>query len=461
MNELKVGLLALATMATVVFMSIKVTSNQSGFGEYITYRTIIKDASGIFPKTPIRVAGINAGRIKEIALADNNAIITFEVLEKVTVTKDSKLKIKTVGFLGDKYLEIVVGESTDRLAENGFIPAQEGGGIEDLVKDASTVLKDVKVIVGSIKESLAPPGEEPPMKKILADVAELVDNAKVATQSLKRIMNGNEERINDIIANLDEFSADIAYQVNNKNSDSAMADVKEILGNAKKVSADLEKVMADLKAGKGTMGKLLVEEQIADEVRETLSGVRQLVTTVNNLRTEMEVYTGANTLYGAESNFGLRLYPSPERFYDLGVVTSEFGVEDESIISTNVNGVESREVRSVQQKNTFLFNLQMGRHIHNWVIRGGLIQSTGGIGVDYELNDWGSKFSLDVYDYREDIGPNVRISAEHQLYNVLYGRVRLEDTLEEGIGSATFSLGLKFTDEDIRGLLALFLGGGR
>lgn len=457
MNELKVGLLAIATLASVVFMSIKITSNQSGFGEYIPYRTIIKDASGIFPKTPIRVAGINAGRIKEIALADNNAIITFEVLKKVTVTKDSRLKIKTVGFLGDKYLEIVVGDSTERLSSNGFIPAEEGGGIEALVKDASGILKDVKVIVGSLKDSFAPPNQEPPMKKILSDVKELVDNTKLATASLKRIMEGNEERLNDIIANLDEFSADIAYQVNNKNSDSAMADVKVILGNAKKVSADLEKVMADLKAGKGTMGKLLVEEQIADEVRQTLSGVRQLVTRVNNLRTEMEVYTGANTKFGAESNFGLRLYPSPERFYELGVVTSEFGVEDESIINTNVNGVSTREVRSVQDKNTFLFNLQMGRHIHNWVFRGGLIQSTGGLGVDYELEDWGSKFSLDIYDYRENIGPNLRFSFEHQLYNVLYGRIRIEDTIEEGFGSTTFSLGIKFTDEDIRGLLALFL----
>ncbi len=459
MNEIKVGLLTLATLAIVVFMSIKVTSNQSGFGEYIQYRTIIRDASGIFPKTPIRVAGINAGRIKDISLADNNAVITFEVLKDVTVTKGSKLKIKTVGFLGDKYLEIQTSKDEERLGENAFIPALEGGGIEDLVKDASTVLKDVKIIVASIKESLAPPGEDPPMQQILADVKDLVANTKVATESLKRIMTGNEERINEIIANLDEFSEDIAYQVNNTNEDSAMADVKEILGNAKKISADLEKVMADLKAGKGTMGKLLVEEQIADEVRQTLSGVRQLVTRVNNLRTEMEVYTGANTNFGSESQFGLRLYPSPERFYELGVVTSEFGVEDKSIITSDINGNTSTETRTVQDQDTYRFNIMMGRHIHNWVIRGGLIQSTGGIGVDYELNDWGSKFSLDVYDYRDEIGPNVRFSMEHQLYNVLYGRIRAEDLLESDTRSATFSLGIKFTDEDIRGLLALFLGG--
>ena len=43
MNELKVGILALVTLASVIFMSIKITSNQSGFGDYIKYKTIIRD----------------------------------------------------------------------------------------------------------------------------------------------------------------------------------------------------------------------------------------------------------------------------------------------------------------------------------------------------------------------------------------------------------------------------------
>ena len=68
MNEFKVGILAIATIIAVVFMSFKITSNQSGFGQYVTFRTIVKDASGIFPKTPIKVAGISAGRITSIEL---------------------------------------------------------------------------------------------------------------------------------------------------------------------------------------------------------------------------------------------------------------------------------------------------------------------------------------------------------------------------------------------------------
>ena len=457
MNEFKVGLLALATIASVIVMSIKVTSNQSGFGEYVTYRTIIRDASGIFPKTPIKVAGINAGRIKKIELADNNAVITFEVLQKVTITKDSQLAIKSVGFLGDKYIEIKIGDSTQRLETNGFIASKEGGGMENLVQDASVILADVKDVVRSLKNSLAPENQEPPITKILDDMKELLDNTKVATASLKRMMTGNEEKVNSMIANLEQFSKDIAYQVNNKNNDSAMADLKEILASTKNITSDLEGLMANVKAGKGTVGKLLVEEQIADEVQQTLSGVNRLVNRFNNIRSELEVFTGANTNYGSESTLGLRLYPAPERFYQFGVVTSEYGPETETIIRRNLNGTETIEYKNEQPKDSFRFNFQLGRQVHNWVFRGGLIETTGGLGVDYQLRDWGSKYSLDVFDYRDDIGPNLRFSVEQQLYNVLYGRVRVEDMLQKDTRSATISLGLKFTDEDLRALLGFFL----
>ncbi len=83
MNPLKVGLLTLVAMASVVVMSLKITQNQSGFGKHITYKTILKDASGIFEKTPIKVAGINAGKIKSIELENSQALIIFEIQEEI------------------------------------------------------------------------------------------------------------------------------------------------------------------------------------------------------------------------------------------------------------------------------------------------------------------------------------------------------------------------------------------
>jgi phospholipid/cholesterol/gamma-HCH transport system substrate-binding protein len=456
MNEFKVGLLAIIAMASVVYMSFQVTSNQSGFGEYITYRSIIRDASGIFPKTSIKVAGINAGRIQKIELEGNNALITYEVLSKIKVPTDSMLQIKAVGFLGDKYLEIFVGKDDKFIKHMGFIKAEEGGGVEALVKDAADIMKDVKVIVGSLKDSLAPKDQEPPIKKILDDVQELVKNTKVATASLKNILKGNEEKFNNIIANIESFSDKLAFHIDEEQENSAMEDLKNILGNADQLTTDLKTLVADIKAGKGTLGKILVEEEIADEVKATLAGVQKIVGKVDAIRTELGVYSGINTDYGSETTAQLKIFPAPERFYLLGITTSEFGPESEIHTTTVTDGVTSNEVLKRSEKDSYRFNVQIGRKIHNWSFRGGLIESSGGFGVDYDVLSWGTRFTTEVFDYREDLGVNLRLASEVQIWNVFFGRIAGEDLLND-TRSATFSAGLRFNDEDLKGLIGFFL----
>lgn len=135
MNPLKVGLLTLAAIASIVVMSLKITQNQSGFGKHIQYQTILDDASGIFEKTPIKVAGINAGKIKSIELEGNKALLTFEILEQIKVTPSATLKIKSVGLLGDKYIDMDLGDQQgERLSENTMIKTEGGEGFDTLAK---------------------------------------------------------------------------------------------------------------------------------------------------------------------------------------------------------------------------------------------------------------------------------------------------------------------------------------
>lgn len=457
MSELKVGLLALSAMISVVFMSLKITSNQSGFGDYTTYRTIIKDASGIFPKTPIKVAGINAGRIKHIELQDNSALITFEVLNRVKITTGSKLRIKSVGFLGDKYLEISIGSSETRLTEDTLIPSVEGAGMETLVRDAGEVLADVKVLVKELKNSFVPETGDSPMKIMLNNLADASKNAKKMMESLNSTI-GDQKRINEMIDNFGKMAANLEYQTNNTNPDSAMKDIKIILADSKKMMQDLSDLVADIKAGKGTMGKILVEEEIADSVKTTLAGVNRLVSRVDNIRTELSLFTGAETDGNSYTDANFRIYPAPERFYMLGVATSALGPESRTITTTSVDGAtESTEIRSSRDENTIRFNVMLGRKIQNWNLRVGLFESAGGVGVDYNKHSWGSRFSMDVFDYRDDIGPNVRLTYQFRLWNVFYGKVMGNDLMDDG-RSAIVSAGLQFNDEDLKGLVAFFFG---
>lgn len=456
MNPLKVGLLTLAALASVVVMSLKITQNQPGFGKFVEYRSILDDATGILEKTPIRVAGINAGRIKSIELEGNKALLTYELLEKIRVTTDSKLKIKSVGFLGDKYLDIDLGDQTaNPLPAGSYIPASGGEGFEKITREAGDVLKEVREIAQTIKESLRDDDNKNMLREIISNINDV-------TGSLKRISTGNEQKINDIVEDLRALTGQLAFESDRTQKDSLMGDLSKIgpiLDKTDAAVSDLKIIMGDLKEGKGTVGKLLRDDAVVDQVSQTLSSVNRLVNRINNLEADIGLSTGANTRIGSDTRFDLDLYPAPERFFRLGIVTNEFGPQTQRIDDTYTSqndGTENKvSVRKVN-RSAIKFNLQVGRRIQRYGLRAGLIESTGGVGLDYFFPDWGVRTSMEMFDYQKDARPNLRLVTEVKLWNVLFGRVAAEDVISKDRSqSFTLSLGLRFNDQDLAALIGL------
>ncbi len=456
MNPLKVGLLTLAAMASVVVMSLKITQNQSGFGKHVQYQTVLTDASGIFEKTPIKVAGINAGKIKKIQLTGNKALITFEILEDIKITPSAKLKIKSVGLLGDKFIDMDLGDqSGDRLPKDSILITEDGEGIDGIAKDASAVLKDVKEITASIKEALKDDQGRNVIKEIVANMNDV-------TSSLKRITTSNEDKISKIVDDIEALSSQLAHETDRYQKDSFMADLAKIgpiLDKVDDTVEDLKLIVADVKEGKGTVGKLLRDDAVVDQVSQTLSSVNRLVNRINNIEADIGLSTGANTLTGSDTRFDLDIYPAPERFFRLGVVTNQFGPQNETEVDTytTVNGTETKETVREVNKSDFKFNFQIGRRIQRWALRAGLIESTGGVGIDYFIPDFGIRTGIEMFDYQKDAGPNLRFYSEVKIWNVLFTRLAGEDLIsKDGKQSATISLGLRFTDQDLAALIGIF-----
>lgn len=462
MNELKVGLLTLAAIASLVVVSLKITANKSGFGEYIEYRTILNDASGIYENGSIKVAGIVAGRIKTIDLSGSQALIKFEVLKQIKLTRFSVLRIKTVGFLGDKYLDIFLGNpDAPRLKEGSMIAAEAGAGFEELGKDASEILKDVKEIAKAVRESLYDENKRNVVKDIVGSVKDFTKNAKDISESIKRLTEGNEKKINDTLDDIKRLSSQLAYETDRYADGSFMNDmdgIKPIIKNVNKAVADLKDIVADVKNGKGTVGKLLRDEEVIDQVNETLSGVNRLMNRVNNFKTDVSLFAGFNSNDASRTEFNLDLIPSPERIFRLGVVASDYGRNpyEETRTTTTTGSTTTTENIREEDVTAYRFNLQIGRRLDNWVFRGGIIESSGGLGVDFIMPDSGFMATFETFDFDQDLGPFVRLATEFRLFNVMYARIQGEDLAsKDNNQSYTVSAGLRFNDEDLAALLGV------
>jgi len=454
LTEFRVGLFTLSALVAFAVAALKITANKTLFGEKNVYTAIVRDASGVFPRTSIKVAGINAGSIKSIKLHGDSALLEFELTKDVTLTPNSYLRIKTIGFLGEKYIDIILGEPTEtKLKQGDLVKVQGGAGIEDLAKDASEIMVDVKMIVKKIREGVENDKSQNVIKEILA-------NTNAAMQSVKRIITSNEEKLNNIVNHVEQLTQQLAYQTNVQNKDSLMADLKKVgpmLDDLKATSADLRIIVADVKDGKGTVGKLLRDESTVDKVNETLSSVNRLVGRINNLQADLSIYTGSNSRYDASTELNLDLFLAPERFFRLGVVQNNFAeLTSETETRTSGTAGDTFENKKVIDKDKLKFNLQLGRRYQQFQVRLGLIESKGGVGVDYDIADLNTRLTAEIFDFaREEKQPAyLRVSSEIRLWNVLYTKLALEDILHDKLSYSVYG-GLKFTDDDIASLLGL------
>ncbi len=215
------------------------------------------------------------------------------------------------------------------------------------------------------------------------------------TASLKRIVVSNEQKVNGIVDDVKAITEQLAFETDRFQKESLMSDLSKIGPILDKVDAtvsDLKIIVADVKDGKGTVGKLLRDDAVVDQVSQTLSSVNRLVNRINNIEADIGLSTGANTRIGSDTRFDIDIYPAPERFFRLGVVTNDFGPQTERETDTYTSTADGPETKTTVRKvnkSDLKFNFQIGRRIQRFGLRAGLIESTGGVGADYYFPDWG------------------------------------------------------------------------
>ncbi len=464
MNELKVGLLALAAIISLAVVSLKITANQSGFGSHREYTAELDDATGVYPKTTIKVAGINSGKVKKVELIDGKALITFEVLDTIKVTKGTELHVKSLGFLGDIYLDLKLGPANLKaLNEGSKIVAIQAGGLANAANQATEMIGEIKGILVLIKESLQTDEKENKLAKILNNLEQISQDSKEIVAGFKGYTDGNSDKLSSIVDNIKALTEQIAYETDRNSDGSLMSQVKNvnpILADAKQVMNDIKEIINDVKQGRGVAGKLLRDDQMGEKVDQTISNVNQIFASFNRFKTDISFFTGANnTDYRGEkiihSELNLDLGTSPEKMFRFGVVDTKLGPAVYSDTdTTNNGGTTSNKV--VTDNNAVKFNFQIGRRFQDFRVRAGIFQSTAGIGLDYMMLERGMMFSLDTFNFDNDDAPFVRLTSEFRLWKIFYTRLTAENmAAKDGEKSGTISAGVRFNDNDVATLLGL------
>jgi len=485
--EIKVGLFVLAGIIILTYMSVKVGKFDFGRKKGYEIFAYFDNASGLNIDVPVEIAGIEVGRVEDIGLERRKAKITMRIAPDTSIPSDSKAFIRTKGILGDKFIQIIPGKPESPPIKDGerIVDTYTPTDIDQLINRIGEVALDIRKVSRSLGNVLGGKEGEDKMRQIL-------DNITTSTASLNRIIEDNEKRISSLLINFSEFSKDIK-DVSNANKEyinRIVIDIKETTTQlkeaveafsmiAKKIERgegtlgrlihdtttieDLNETLASLKrvsekidAGKGTIGKLINDEKMAEDLGETVTGIRDYFARMDAFRFDIDFHGEQLTRHNETKYYlNLKIQPKADKYYLLGLVSDPSGVETVTDTTITETPGGTRTVHQVKRERDKLkFNAQIAKRYYDLVLRGGIIESTGGIGLDYYLFDDRFRLSLEAFDFNTDTEAHLKGAVDFTFFKYLYLTAGFDDFLnDEGDSSFFIGAGLRFEDDDIKYLL--------
>jgi phospholipid/cholesterol/gamma-HCH transport system substrate-binding protein len=449
--EFKVGMMVLSVAGLIGYMSMQLSDDPSILRRPKKAWFLLPNASGLIKNGAVKTAGIQVGTVKDITLQDGLARVEVTVKADVPLFVSAAVEIKSMGILGDKHVEIFPGSPTDATLEDGgqILIIRDKGSLDNIINQVGDIAADLKDVTKNLREAVSEDGTS---KHILGRIVRSIEKL---TADLAQITTANKEKVNDIIDQVHNITTSLDEMINEEGEQGLRKTWKRTLARIDSTMKNVDEITTKVNKGEGTIGKLINDETTVEELNTAIQGVSSLVDTASRIQTGFDYHAEyLSAIGGTKSYIGIQIQPGLDRYYMIGLVDDPAGVVDESSarVTDNVSGgtVSDTRERKVYKNKTKL-TILYAMNFWDLTLRGGMIESSGGFGVDYSFFKRKLKLSMDVFNLEK---ANLRAFAKYNVGLGFYVLGGISDALDKSsVRSGYLGAGLFLTNDDLKVLL--------
>ncbi len=278
-QTIRVGLFFLLglALAWITFESL----NGGGFSFRKKGYTLVAgfaNLKGLKTGDEIRMAGVKVGAVELTRLADRRVEALLNIDDGTKIPADAVASVEQSSLLGSNYLGITFGTPGGALLKDqDEIQTKATVDMSEVISQLGNLGSRLELVVAEIGKAMGTSGEG--SGGIFQRIDKLVtDNGPKLTETLNNLQ--------DVTAKLKAGEGTIGKLINDsKLHDELLAGVSEIklaAADARTFMSDTKGIVADVKAGKGTLGVLLYDEPTASSLKVSLNNLREVSDKLNS-----------------------------------------------------------------------------------------------------------------------------------------------------------------------------------
>jgi len=290
-KEWKIGIVVVAAILMFV-LGLGFLKGKNIFSSENEYYTYYDNVQGLQESASVQLNGLSVGRVSEIALQPNRKIkVTFTMSKDLKVPLGSVAKLASADLIsGTKVISLTFSDSAGYLKDGAYITGQDYSGLLDnlsenvspLVSSAQHTIVTIDTLVKSVNSlfndetrlhlSQSMASLDLALKQLSAlsqslnnqsqNLSGVIQNANSITANLA----ANNEKINTTFSNLESFSNSLSQ-----------AHVDQTLNDLQAAAASLQGIVGKINDNKGSLGMMLNDKQLYNNLTATLSSLDVLL----------------------------------------------------------------------------------------------------------------------------------------------------------------------------------------
>jgi len=289
-REFKVGIY-IAIAIGMLYWGINYLKGNDIFAAGTVYYAVYQNTEGLKKAKAVQINGYQVGLVDEIYFHPDRSgrlIVKMKMEQDYPLAKNTVAAIHSVGFLGEKAIELKLGDSQE-MAQSGdtLTSGQEASLSEEVNNQVAPIKAKAESLLGSLDTAVTlltgflTEDTRNDFVQSFDNLRKTFENLENTSDLLNKFMINNHEHFNQLAKNLESISHTLASNDENINatlsnlnsiSDSlSRINVKQTMANLNSAINQLNTALEKVNSGEGTMGELIYD----DRLYENLNGATQ------------------------------------------------------------------------------------------------------------------------------------------------------------------------------------------
>jgi phospholipid/cholesterol/gamma-HCH transport system substrate-binding protein len=288
-NNWKLGLMVLAGLVVLILTLYGIGKNQHLFGSNFKLKARFTNVSGLMAGNNIRFAGIQVGTVKDIAIVNDTTIeVTMLIDQKVKayIRNNAVASIGTEGLMGNKVININPSAGPAMtVVEGTMLPAEGNISTDQMLQTLFKTNNNIAEVSEGLKATIRRIQSSSALWAILEDrslaghvrssltrIDHAASNADAITRDIQLLvaqMKGGRGSVGKLLADT-AFYADL---------DQAVQDIDRAGKRAEALMANLDdlaiSMQQDVESGKGTVNALLKDSTLVLKLNAILDNLQK------------------------------------------------------------------------------------------------------------------------------------------------------------------------------------------